>query len=173
MSSAAQPLHESQPRDRRSYSNLRHGLTGRIYLFGEKEQKAYDELRRSLFESWAPAGDSEGSLVSEVIDDTWRLRRAGAFESALFAEYAEKFAASPEATGDEAVDLALGHAHAWLAEAKNFNLLSLYLSRIHRRRERNSAELRRIGAGVPQPMEWSASYGQVRLRGRDSPQSAN
>ena len=146
MSAPAQPIHESQPRDRRSYSNLRHGLTGRIYLYGEEEQQAFAELRRSLFEGWTPANDQEASLVSELVDDTWRLRRSTTFESALFADHAAKFAASEEATGNEAVDVALGHADAWLAEGKNFNLLSLYMSRIHRRRERNSTELRRLQA---------------------------
>ncbi len=153
MSAPAQPIHETQPRDRRSYSNLRHGLTGRIYLFGEEEQKAYDANRRALFEAYAPASEIEERLVTEIIDDGWRLDRAKTFESALLAEHAAKFASSGEATGDPAVDLALGYAAGWRAESKNLNLLSLYESRIHRRRDRNTAELRRLQTERKQLLE--------------------
>ncbi len=152
MSAPAQPVCESQPRDRRSYSNLRHGLTGRIYL-GEQEQKAYAELRGSLFEGWTPATDQEVSLVTELVEDTWRLRRSTTLESALFAGHTEKFGSSTRATGNEAIDVALGRAQAWLAEGKNFNLLSLYMSRINRRRERNTTELRRLRAERKQLLE--------------------
>jgi hypothetical protein len=143
-----QPTPQTQPRDRRALSHLTHGLTGkRIYLFGEDEQQAYDELCRGMRESLQPAGEAETQLTQEICDDSWRLRRAANFESAIFADAADQFAADPEkSTGDLNIDRALSDAETWIAESRNFNLLSLYEGRIHRRRERNMAELRRLQA---------------------------
>lgn len=73
--------------DGRVFSPLKHGLTGRIYLLSQAEQIAYDNLRRGFHDDLAPSG-----------------------EASLFAEGAEKFAESPEATGDAELDLALSEA---------------------------------------------------------------
>ena len=137
----------TQPRDRRAYSNLKHGLTGRVYLFGEAEQAAYDQLSRGLHESLTPANELECQLVKSLVDDRWRLARAATLESAIFAEAAEKFAADPEqATGDPDLDRALSDGRTWIAEAKNLNLLTLYESRIGRRFDRTLADLRKLQA---------------------------
>jgi hypothetical protein len=132
--------------DRRALSPLKHGLTGRIYLLSQAEQMAYDELTRGLHQDLAPAGEMEMQLVQALVDDRWRLTRANCLEASLFCEGAERFADSPEATGDGDVDLALSEGRVWQAEAKNLNLLSLYESRIHRRFEKNFAILRKLQA---------------------------
>ncbi len=134
------------PCDRRALSNFKHGLTGRIYLFGEAEQAAYDKLCASLREELAPEGALQIELVQQISDDRWRLQRAAALESSIFAEAAEKFANSEEATGNADLDTGLSEGHTWLAEAKNLNLLTLYESRIQRRFEKNMAELHRLQA---------------------------
>ena len=144
--SNAQPTPQTQPNDRRALSHLTHGLTGsRIYLFSDAEQQAYDELCRDLTHSLAPSGEAEIQITRQLCDDRWRLQRAAQFESAIFAERAARFAADPEnSTGDPLLDSCIANGETWLTEAKNLNLLSLYENRIHRRWEKNMAELRRL-----------------------------
>ena len=140
-----QPTTSTKPRDRRALSNLKHGLTGRIYLFTETEQTAYDNLCRSLHHSLAPVGSMEAELVKAIADDRWRLQRAATLESSIFADAAEKFVSeSADATGQPELDAALSDGRTWLAEARNLNLLTLYESRIQRRFEKNMAELRKL-----------------------------
>ncbi len=134
------------PCDPRALSNFKHGLTGRIFFFNQAEQLAYDELHRGLKESLVPQCALEHQIVKSLVDDQWRIDRAACLESCIFAEGAEKFVASSDATGDPELDLALSQGRVWQAEAKNLNLLSLYTSRFHRRYEKNMAELRRFQA---------------------------
>jgi hypothetical protein len=132
------------PCDPRALGNLKHGLTGRIFFFNEAERSAYDNLYRGLQECLAPEGALEDQILKSLVDDQWRMDRATCLESSIFAEGAEKFAASSDATGDSEIDLALSQGRVWQAEAKNLNLLSLYTSRFHRRYEKNMAELRKL-----------------------------
>lgn len=142
-----QPTTSTKPNDRRALSNLKHGLTGRIYLFSEAEQSAYDNLCRGIRESLAPKGEMEDQLVQALVDDRWRMNRASALEASIFAEAAETFASNvEEATGNPDLDLVISYGRTWTAEAKNLNLLTLYESRIQRRHEKNMAELRRLQA---------------------------
>jgi len=141
-----QPAAPTKPTDRRALSPLKHGLTGRIYLLSQAEQIAYDDLTRALHDDLAPSGEMETQLVEALVADRWRLNRVVSLESSLFSEGAERFANSPEATGDPELDLALSEGRVWTAEAKNLNLLSLYESRIHRRFEKNFTILRKLQA---------------------------
>jgi hypothetical protein len=143
-----QPQLTTSPKktDRRALSPLKHGLTGRIYLLSQAEQAAYDDLTRALHGDLAPVGEMETQLVEALVADRWRLNRVVSLESSLFSEGAERFANSPEATGDPELDRALSEGRVWTAEAKNLNLLSLYESRINRRFEKNFAILRKLQA---------------------------
>src|SRR5579862_4078738 len=142
----ATPTPQTQPKDRRALSHLTHGLTSsRIYIFTEAEQQVYDELCRGFEESFDPQTDAERTLVRQISDDSYRLRRAANHESVIFAEAAEKFSSDPEqSTGDPLLDSCISNGHTWLAESKNLNLLSLYESRISNRVTRNMTELRRL-----------------------------
>jgi hypothetical protein len=134
------------PCDPRALGNFKHGLTGRIFFFSEADRSAYDNLFQGLKESLAPEGTLEEELLKDLVDDRWRMTRATCLESSIFAEGAEKFTASSDATGDPEIDLALSEGRVWQSEAKNLNLLSLYTSRFHRRFEKNMKELRRLQA---------------------------
>ena len=142
----AQPTPQTQPKDRRALSHLTHGLTGsRIYIFSDVEQQAYDDICRGLERDLNPQTEAERTLPRAISDDRYRLQRAAGFESAIFAESADKFAADPyKSTGDPLLDSCIANGETWLAEAKNLNLLSTYENRIHRRWEKNMAELRRL-----------------------------
>jgi hypothetical protein len=160
-----QPATSSKSTDRRALSPLKHGLTGRIYLLSQAEQVAYDNLSHGLHDEFAPATEMEEQLVEALVADRWRQDRAACLEASLFAEGAERFAGSPEATGDPEVDLALSEGRVWIAEAKNLNLLSLYESRIHRRFVKNLAMLRTLQAdrkaAVEQAIQEAALLAQV------------
>ncbi len=132
------------PCDPRALSNFKHGLTGRIYLFGEAEQAAYDKLCASLRTDLAPEGALQTELIQQICDDRWRMLRASQLENSIFAEAIDNFTNSEESTGNNDLDTALAQGRAWLAEAKNLNLLTLYESRIQRRFEKNMAELHRL-----------------------------
>jgi hypothetical protein len=132
------------PCDPRALGNFKHGLTGRIFFFNEAEKSAYEDLYSGLEECLTPEGALEAQLLKSLVDDQWRMGRVTSLESAIFAEGAEKFAASSDATGDPELDLALSQGRVWQAEAKNLNLLSLYNGRFQRRYEKNMVELRRL-----------------------------
>jgi hypothetical protein len=137
-------LASSAKLDRRALSPLKHGLTGRIYLMSDAEREAYDRHCRGIHESLLPCGEMETQLVQSLADDRWRLARAANIESAIFADATAHSPASEASGDDPAVEAVLAQVRAWLAEARNLNLLTLYESRIQRRFEKNLAELRRM-----------------------------
>ena len=117
----------------------KHGLTGQIHTFTEEEQAAFDAHCKSVIEALAPVGTLEQGLAQSIAEGKWRLSRAGAIESGIFAlGQSREF--------DEPVAQALTKAKTWLADAKQIQLLSLYEQRIQRSIERNMAELRTLRA---------------------------
>jgi hypothetical protein len=156
---------QPQPTDRRALSNLKHGLTGRIYLLSQAEQSAYDTLHSGLHQSLAPNDAMETELVQSLVDDRWRLQRATSLENSIFAEASEKYADSSDATGDRDLDVALSQGHTWISEARNLNLLTLYESRIQRRFEKNMELLRKLQserkAALQQAIEEAATLSQL------------
>ncbi len=144
-------MHEEQevpftpkPRDRRALSAYRHGLTGQIHIFTPADHAAYEKHCQGYHKSLAPLGPVEIDLVQSIAEDRWRLKRASALESAIFAE---GLGQPDEVTsGNAEVDTALAQGRIWLAKGGNLQLLGLYESRIQRRFEKNMAELRTLQA---------------------------
>src|SRR6202453_4976796 len=111
----------------------KHGLTGQIHLFTGEEHQAFDKHCQSVIEALAPIGTLEQQLAQSIAEGKWRLNRAHAIESNIFAlGRTREF--------DETVAQALQQAKTWLAEGKSVQLLSLYEQRIQRSIERNMAE---------------------------------
>ena len=133
---------EPKPRDRRALNSYRHGLTGQVLIQTPEDQVAYDQHCREIRDSLAPAAGMEASLVQSVADNRWRLQRAAAMETSLFAigaqEPHEYFAQHEE------IDTALAQAVVWLKEGKNLGLLSLYENRIQRRVEKDMQMIRQL-----------------------------
>jgi hypothetical protein len=134
----------TKPRDRRALSAYRHGLTGQIHILTQSDQVAYEKHCQGYHQSLAPQGAVETDLVQSIAEDRWRLKRAAALESAIFA--ADITLPDEIASGNEEVDTALAQGRAWLAKGGNLQLLGLYESRIQRRFEKNMAELRTLQA---------------------------
>jgi hypothetical protein len=128
--------------DRRIINAYRHGLTGQVMMFTKPEQEAYNKHCKALLESLAPVGGLETSFAQAVADDAWRLSRASSIENTLIGiglnTKEDPYSKQPPQVSD-----AFLQAFAWVKNAKNLNLLTLYESRLHRKMEKNLDLLRK------------------------------
>ena len=129
----------------------KHGLTGQIHLLTAAEQTAFDAHCKSICEALAPVGALEIDLAQAIAEDKWRLKRARAIESGIFAAGKQgllgfKEIAVSEDPAQLQIDDSMIQARTWLAKNDNFMLLALYGQRINRTIERNMAELRTLRA---------------------------
>jgi len=129
----------------------RHGLTGQINLLTADEHEAFDKHCTGIRESLEPVGAMEVELAQSIAEDHWRLKRARAIETGIFA-LGHEGALGSLVTNDRddpaqlPIDEALSRARTWLAKSDNFQLLALYEQRIHRAIEKNMAQLRTLRA---------------------------
>jgi len=121
----------------------RHGLTGQIIVLTPDEQQAYENHTRIVLDALAPATDFERIIAQSIADGHWRLNRARAIESSMFALGMQS---GFDDTGDPQVDEAFDQAHTWIDEARNLNLLTIYEQRIQRSVDKNTAQLKAIQA---------------------------
>src|ERR1700683_3935634 len=129
----------------------RHGLTGQINLLTADEHDAFEKHCTGIRESLQPVGALEIELAQSIAEDHWRLKRARAIETGIFA-LGQQGALGALVTNDRdapaqlPIDEALSQARTWLAKSENFQLLALYEQRIHRAIEKNMAQLRSLRA---------------------------
>jgi hypothetical protein len=129
----------------------RHGLTGQICLLTADEHKAFDQHCTGIRESLAPMGALETELAQSIAEDHWRLKRARAIETGIFAagvlgQLGHPCGGIREDPAQVPIDEALSKAQTWLAKSENLQLLALYEQRIHRAIEKNMAQLRTLRA---------------------------
>jgi hypothetical protein len=129
----------------------RHGLTGQICLLTADEHEAFDQHCTGIRESLAPVGALEIELAQSIAEDHWRLKRARALETGIFAagvlgQLGHPYGGIREDAAQLPIDEALSKAHTWIAQSENFQLLALYAQRIHRAIEKNMAQLRTLRA---------------------------
>src|SRR6202522_3072015 len=109
----------------------RHGLTGQICLLTTDEHQAFDQHCTGIRESLAPVGALEIELAQSIAEDHWRLKRARAIETGIFAlgQQGALGSLATNAREDPAqlpIDEAISQARTWLAKSENFQLLALY-----------------------------------------------
>jgi len=123
----------------------KHGLTGQIHVFTTDEHEAFEKHCQAFVQALAPVGILEQELAQSIAEDQWRLKRARALESGIFAvgQVAEDLT---QPIGQRQFDQAVSQAKTWLAEGRNIQLLSLYEQRIQRSISKNMAELRTLRA---------------------------
>src|ERR1700735_4232950 len=129
----------------------KHGLTGQIHLLTAAEKTAFDAHCKGICEPLAPVGPLEIDIAQAIAEDRWRLKRARAIESGIFAAGQQGLlgfnaVAAAEDPAQLLIDDTLIQARTWLAKNDNFLLLALYEQRISRTIERNMAELRTLRA---------------------------
>jgi hypothetical protein len=140
----------TEPGTQRTRLNAyKHGLTGQIHLFTPEEHTAFEQHCQPIVEALAPIGSLEQGLAQAIAEDKWRLNRARALESGIFAlgQMADESGEVDQREVDQPeISPTLSHAKTWLADGKHIQLLSLYQQRIQRSIERNMAELRTLRA---------------------------
>jgi hypothetical protein len=125
----------------------RHGLTGQICLLTADEHEAFEQHCAGIRESLEPVGALEIDLAQSIAEDRWRLKRARAIETGIFAlgHLGQLGALATSDRDDPAqlpIDEALSRARTWVDKSENLQLLALYEQRIHRAIEKNMAQLR-------------------------------
>src|SRR5580658_7805770 len=84
--SAGPTAPQSAPGTQRTRLNAyKHGLTGQIHLFTPGEHEAFENHCQPIVEALAPVGILEQGLAQAIAEDKWRLNRARAIESGIFA----------------------------------------------------------------------------------------
>jgi hypothetical protein len=140
----------SEPGTQRTRLNAyKHGLTGQIHLFTPEEHTDFEKHCQSIVEALAPVGTLEQGLAQSIAEDKWRLNRASAIESGIFAlgQIADESESTDQGEIDQPeISRPLSQARTWLDDGKHIQLLSLYQQRIQRSVERNMAELRTLRA---------------------------
>jgi hypothetical protein len=130
----------------------KHGLTGQIHLFTPEDHEAFEKHCQSIIGALAPVGSLEQQLAQSIAENHWRLNRARALESGIFALGQLADEAEPALQNDQReidqpeISQTLSQARTWLDDGKHIQLLSLYQQRIQRSVERNMAELRTLRA---------------------------
>jgi hypothetical protein len=128
-------------KNRSRLNALRHGLSGQTVLMPWEDREAYQAHCAGIVQELEPVGQLETECAQGIADDQWRLNRARAVDSNMFA--LGQFDYAP-ATGDEQVDAALNAARAFRDHSKAFANLSIYEQRINRSLEKNFARLQAL-----------------------------
>jgi len=123
-----------------SLNSRRHGLTGQFTAMTPQDREAFDKHCAALLADFKPEGYRESQLAISIAQDQWRLHRARALETNI---YAWEHGTAPGQLDcvNEEIHACLAQARTWMQDSKNFQLLSLYESRIRRTVEKNEKQL--------------------------------
>jgi hypothetical protein len=135
-------------------NGLRDGLTGQIITLSDQDRPVFEQLKAELVASFDPQTPMERKLAQAMAWDTWRLDHLRAVEMNIYTLGAEEDAERSDGTeGGETdsadldeLDIALSDARTFRSEAKRFELMSLYETRMNRGLHRNLAILRDLQA---------------------------
>jgi len=126
-----------------SLNAVKTGLTGVTVLLSSDDAIEYQRHIAGYQNEFQPAGLEESELVQSLADISWRLRRIPALEMAIYARgsvaYADQFEEE-----DPAVRRSLIELQTHLVYEKQLRNLQLQEARLVRRREKETAELRRL-----------------------------
>jgi hypothetical protein len=122
------------------------GLTGVTVLLSTDDAAEYQRHIAAYEKEFQPVGLEESELVQSLADISWRLRRIPALEMAIYAQGRIEFADQFEDQADPAVRRSLIELHTHLVYEKQLRNLQLQEARLVRRREKETAELRRLQA---------------------------
>ena len=129
----------------------KHGLTGQIHILTPEEQTIFDAHCKGICESLAPVGALEIDLAQAIAEGRWRLKRALAIETSIYATdqmglYGPQVIPVAEDPAQLLWEDTFIKARTWLTQKDNFLLLALYEQRINRIIERNMATLQTLQA---------------------------
>ena len=119
------------------------GLTGRTVLLHTDDAAEYQQHIAAYQKEFSPVGPRECDLVQSIADTVWRLRRIPGLEMAIYAYGRVQFADACK-DHDEALRPAMIELQTFLTYEKQLRNLQLQESRLSRRREKETAELREL-----------------------------
>jgi hypothetical protein len=119
-------------------------LTGRTVLLPADDVAEYQRHNALYEKEFKPVGLEESELVQSLAEISWRLRRIPALEMAIYAQGRIEFANHFADQEDPPVRRSLIELHTHLVYERQLRNLQLQESRLVRRREKESAELRRL-----------------------------
>ena len=128
-------------KQRCSQNALKHGLRSQHPVIPGEDPIEYqhklDELRADL----RPLNSLEDSIVEQIADTTWRLKRLARIEAAVQSHYADKAAAGESNAGKDSDEI-LGEAFSDSDTLRDLAILSRYEGQLSRRFHRLTKELR-------------------------------
>jgi hypothetical protein len=126
-----------------SLNAVKTALTGRTVLLPTDDAAEYERHIRAYQDELKPVGQRESDLVQSIADTAWRLARIPGLEMAIYAKGRIQFA---ESFNDHDLSLrpAMIELQTHLTYEKQLRNLQLQEARLHRRREKDTAELRRL-----------------------------
>jgi len=118
-------------------------LTGRAVLLPTDDAAEYQRRLRAYEKELAPVGQLESDLAQSIVDTMWRLKRIPALEMAIFAQgyvqFADQFKEHDESLRSGMIEL-----QTFLTYERQLRNLQFQESRLSRRREKETAELRKL-----------------------------
>jgi hypothetical protein len=148
-------------KERSRFNAFRHGLTGQTVVLPWEDRGEYETCCKRLAADLKPSGAFEEQLVQTIADCTWRLNRAAAAETNMFAHmlHTNEFLIS---TGNPQVDTALCLGHAFREDSQVLANMAMYAQRISRQRDKAYEQLRGLQterrAREERAMEEAASF---------------
>jgi len=127
-----------------SLNAVKTALTGVTVLLSTDDAADYQRHIAAYQTELQPAGLEESELVQSLADISWRLRRIPGLEMAIYARGSIEFADQFEDQDNPDVRCSLIELHTHLAYEKQLRNLQLQESRLVRRREKETADLRRL-----------------------------
>jgi hypothetical protein len=127
-----------------SLNAVKTALTGATVLLSTDDAAEYQSHIALYEKEFQPVGLEESELVQSLADISWRLRRIPALEMAIYAQGRIEFADQFEDQNDPDVRRSLIEIHTHLVYERQIRNLQLQEARLVRRREKETAELRRL-----------------------------
>jgi hypothetical protein len=130
---------------RASLNGRRHGLTGQAFIMSEEDRKAWETFSQAFIETLKPANPVEAQFAYLIAKDNYRINRIHAIEENTFSLGHAGLAGNIEADHFE-VHNAFTQANVFRIEAKTFQNISLYESRLTRNMHKNMKMLQELQA---------------------------
>jgi hypothetical protein len=128
-----------------SMNALKHGLTGKTVLLPTDDPAEYERQLQNQIRAFKPATEEELTLVQSMVDSAWRITRIKALETGIMVkgqiEFAGKFEDQTPARRAQLIDV-----ETYLKYEKSIRNLNIQEARLHRRIEKDQAELLRLQA---------------------------
>jgi hypothetical protein len=126
-----------------SMNALKHGLSGKTVLLPTDDADEYNHILHAYVNSYQPATEEELNLIQSIVDSTWRLQRCRILETGILVKGEMEFSGKYE-DQSPARRAQLIQVDAYLKYEKSIRNLQIQETRLHRRLEKDQAELMRL-----------------------------